>query len=75
MEIFHRNQEIFSLAKYSTMEREMTYYADQLKDVISTDWDKFIDLCNAKELFSITKNKTKWYNLFFLKSKLKSMFS
>jgi 5'-3' exonuclease len=74
-EIFHRNQEIFSLSKYSTMEREMTYYADQLKDGIDPDWDKFMDICNERELFSITKNKTKWYNLFFLKSKLTSMFS
>jgi 5'-3' exonuclease len=74
-EIFHRNQEIFSLSKYSTMEREMTYYADQLKGGIDPDWDKFMDICNERELFSITKNKTKWYNLFFLKSKLTSMFS
>ena len=74
-EIFDRNREIFTLNKYSTIDREFTYYTDQLKECIKQDWDKFIDLCNEHELFSITKNKLKWYNLFFLKSKLSLLFN
>ena len=75
LEIFNRNKEIFTLNKYSTIEREAAYYADQLKESIKLDWNKFLDLCNEHELFSITKNKHKWYNLFFLKSKLSSIFN
>lgn len=76
--IFTRNLELFRLDKYHQIENrdELIYYRDQIPDAMSCepDFQLFTDLCKEHDISSILNKKEDWYNLFFVKHKLLSMF-
>ena len=77
--IFTRNLELFRLDKYSQIVNrdELLYYQDQMPAALSCDpnFQLFIDLCKEHDISSILSKKEDWYNLFFVKHKLLSMFA
>ena len=77
--IFTRNLELFRLDKYRQIENrdELIYYQNQIPNAMSCepDFQLFIDLCKEHDISSILNKKEDWYNLFFVKHKLLSMFA
>lgn len=77
--IFERNFSLFRLNKFRdpANQDELTYYQDQLPNAINCepDFQQFIDLCKEHDISSILNKKEDWYNLFFVKHKLLSMFA
>lgn len=77
--IFTRNLELFRLDKYRQIENrdELIYYQDQIPDAMSCepDFQLFTGLCKEHDISSILNKKEDWYNLFFVKHKLLSMFA
>ena len=70
---------MFRLDKYSQIVNrdELLYYQDQMPAALSCDpnFQLFIDLCKEHDISSILSKKEDWYNLFFVKHKLLSMFA
>lgn len=75
MAIYDRNFSLFNLGKVMTMEEECSYYQKQLDTTVESNWSAFIDECTARNFYSILKKKESWYSLFFLRSKLQSLFT
>lgn len=77
--IFTRNLELFRLDKYRSIENreELLYYKEQVANTerCVPDFQQFIDLCKEHDINSILSKKEDWYNLFFVKHKLLSMFA
>jgi DNA polymerase-1 len=77
--IFTRNLELFRLDKYRQIENrdELLYYQEQIPNAMSCepDFQQFTDLCKEHDISSILNKKEDWYNLFFVKHKLLSMFA
>ena len=77
--IFTRNLELFRLDKYRSIENrdELLYYKEQVVNTKNCvpDFQQFIDLCKYHDINSILSKKEDWYNLFFVKHKLLSMFA
>jgi len=77
--IFTRNLELFRLDKYRQIANrdELLYYQEQLSRAESYEhsFQKFIDLCKEHDISSILNKKEDWYNLFFVKQRLLSMFA
>ena len=77
--IFTRNLELFRLDKYRQIENrdELIYYQEQMPNAMSCepDFQQFIDLCREYDINSNLSKKEDWYNLFFVKHKLLSMFA
>lgn len=78
LEIYNRNYELFKLSRFKdeSCELELNYYENQLKlaSDIESDYTKFIELCDEYSINSILTKKDVWYNLFFFKSKLLTLF-
>lgn len=77
--IFTRNLELFRLDKYRQIENrdELLYYQDQIPRAMSCEpnFQQFIDLCKEHDISSILNKKEDWYNLFFVKHRLLSIFT
>lgn len=77
-EIYTRNLELFRLDKYKQVENrdELLYYNEQMQITVNCEpnFQHFIDLCKDHDISSIISKKEVWYNLFFVKHKLLSMF-
>jgi DNA polymerase-1 len=77
-EIYQRNYELFRLDRFKDNyhETELAYYKQQLNDVESVlpDYTKFINLCEQYNINNILNKREVWHNLFFMKSKLLSLF-
>jgi len=76
--IFTRNLEIFRLDRYRSIDNrdELMYYQNQMPAVLSCvpNFQQFIELCQEHDINSILNKREDWYNLFFVKSRLLSMF-
>ena len=77
--IYTRNLELFRLDKYKDISYrdELIYYQDQIKATADCEpnFTQFIDLCKEHDISSILSKKEDWYNLFFVRHKLLSMFA
>lgn len=73
-DIFKLNHSIFTLDKYKEYPREQQYYKTQLEVQPTTNWKLFVAACEERNFQNILKKKESWYNLFFLKHKLTSLF-
>lgn len=73
-----RNLELFRLDKYKSVENrdELIYYQEQIPATLSCEpnFQQFLDLCQEHNMNSILNKKEDWYNLFFVKHRLLSMF-
>jgi 5'-3' exonuclease len=72
-EIFDLNYSLFSLDKIMCNKAESQYYQEQLEVPVSSDWNRFLEICNDKSFDRIVNNKQTWYTLFFLGKKLQSI--
>lgn len=75
-EIYDRNYELFRLSKYKEYAEELAYFDDQVVNAksVESNYQSFIKLCIEHKLNNILSKKENWYNLFFVKSKLISLF-
>lgn len=77
--IYTRNLELFRLDKYKDIVNrdELLYYQDQIQSAMSCEpnFQQFIDLCKEHDISSILNKREDWYNLFFVKHRLLSMFA
>lgn len=76
--IFTRNLELFRLDRYRSIDNhdELIYYQGQMPAVLSwlPNFQQFIELCREHDMGSVLNKQEDWYNLFFIKSRLLSMF-
>ena len=72
--IFQRNHSLFNLSHLTPEHEESTYYKEQLDAPVNADWSSFIQACKERSFHSILKKKESWYNTFFLRNKLMSLF-
>jgi len=76
--IVTRNLELFRLDKYKSIENrdELIYYQEQIPAALNCEpnFQQFLDLCQEYDMNSILNKKEDWYNLFFVKHRLLSMF-
>jgi DNA polymerase-1 len=77
--IFTRNLELFRLDKYKDTDNrdELLYYQEQMPGALSMEpcYQEFLDLCQVYDINNILNKKEDWYNLFFVKHRLLSMFA
>jgi 5'-3' exonuclease len=72
--IFQRNYSLFNLTHLTPDHEETNYYKEQLDAPVTADWSSFIQACKERSFHSILKKKESWYNTFFLRNKLMSLF-
>ena len=76
--IYTRNLELFRLDKYRDISNrdELLYYQEQMTRATSCEpeFQQFIDLCKEHDINFIINKKEYWYNLFFVKHRLLSLF-
>ena len=76
--IYNRNYSLFRLDKYKDAdnEDELLYYQEQMPAALSVEpcYQQFLDLCKEHDINNILNKKEDWYNLFFVKHRLLSMF-
>lgn len=77
-DIFNRNYDLFRLQRFKdeTCRSELDYYNQQLSesDNVIPNYQQFIKLCEERNLNNILNKKEAWHSLFFVKSKLLSLF-
>lgn len=74
-EIYDRNLSLFNLNAIESNEEEKNYYKTQLETLQDSNWSEFLEECKRRKFNSILKKKEDWYSLFFLKNKLKNLFT
>jgi len=76
--IYNRNYSLFRLDKFKDIDNkdELLYYQEQMPAVLSIEpcYQQFIDMCKEHDINNILNKREDWYNLFFVKHRLLSMF-
>jgi len=75
LKIVEFNKNILDLDKCFKDSAEIAHYEEQFTQEPQLNWNEFLNFCEKYELNSILKQKDSWYNMFFMKIKLKSLFS